>query len=92
MMKKTKTVHTTSKRTGYVVVCAPAEEIKAVRFDDSQVARYSLCSEKGGRTATIFPSRAQADKAARALFESNGEIGWITVLAVGPLETSRVKA
>ena len=89
---KTKTKHTTSKRQGYVVVCAPDECIKAVRFDDSQVARYSLCSEKSGRTATIFPSKAMADKAAKAVFEHNSTIGWITVLAVGPLETSRVKA
>jgi len=90
-MPKTKTVHTTSKRTGYVVVCAPDECIKAVRFDESQVAPYSLCSEKSKRTATIFATEAQARKAAKAIFDHNGEIGWITVLAVGTLETSRLK-
>lgn len=90
-MAKTRTVHTTSKRTGYVVVCAPDECIKAVRFDESQVAAYSLCSEKSKRTATIFASEAQARKAAKAIFEHNSEIGWITVLAVGALETSRVR-
>lgn len=90
-MAKTRTLHTTSKRRGYVVVCAPDDCIKAVRYDESQVAPYSLCSEKSGRTATVFPTRAKADKAAKAIFAHNSTLGWITVLAVGDLEMSRLK-
>lgn len=90
-MSKTRTLYTTSKRIGYVVVCCPDENIKAIRFDQSQAGAYSLCSERGGRTATVFPTRRAAKRAANAIFERDSNIGWFTVFAVGMQETSRVR-
>lgn len=91
MPPKTRTVHTTSKRTGYVVACCPDENIKLVRFDDRQVGKYALVGEAGGRTGTIFDTKAEAKNAADGAFKNHPETGWWTVLAVGPLERNRIK-
>ena len=91
MGHKTRTLYTTSKRVGYVLACAPDENIKFVRFDQSQVGAYSLVGESGGRTATVFATKRQAQRAKNLVSENRNTVGWFAIIAVGMQESSRIR-